>query len=73
MYSAFKIKHIMLLSCPGRKFLLNWKGWLLESLRGLSGRTAGGVAVRELLQAFMPCCSLVRRMDINAAMILIIK
>ena len=59
MYSAFKIKqHIMLLSCPGRKFLPNWKGWLLESLRGLSGRAAGGVAVRELLQAFMDCCSL---------------
>ena len=31
MYRAFKMnRNLMPLSCQGRKFLPNWKGWLLE-------------------------------------------
>lgn len=62
MCCAFKVKqNKMPLDCQGRKFLLNWKGWLLELRRVLEGtfcKAGGGVAVGELLQAPTPPCGL---------------
>jgi hypothetical protein len=46
MYCAFKIKqNKMLLDCQGKKFLPNWKGWLLE----------GRIPVRERLGTHTHC------------------
>lgn len=55
MYGTFKLNQNKIpLDCQGRKFLPNWKGWLQEPLRGLSGKAEGGTAVGELLWASTP-------------------